>query len=150
MSQSLSKIYVHLIFSTKGREPFLPAAVRPRVHAYLATVLKNFDSSAVKIGGTSDHVHILFRLSRNRSLAETVDEIKTSSSKWIKTLGRPLTTFHWQNGYGAFSVDPSEVEEVARYVSRQEEHHRMVTFQEEYRNFLERYGVEFDEKYVWD
>ena len=150
MSQSLSKIYVHLIFSTKGREPLLPAAVRPRVHAYLATVLKNFDSSAVKIGGTGDHIHILFRLSKNHTLAETVEEIKTSSSKWIKTLGRPLTTFYWQSGYGAFSVDPSEVEEVARYVSSQEEHHRVVTFQEEYRNFLERYGVEFDEKYVWD
>lgn len=94
MSQSLSKIYLHLIFSTKGREPLLPAALRPRVHAYLATVMKNFDSPAVKIGGTSDHVHILFRQSRNHALAETVEEVKTSSSKWIKTLGRTLTTFH--------------------------------------------------------
>src|SRR5512146_1367904 len=116
MSQSLSKIYVHLIFSTKGREPLLPAELRPRVHAYLATVLKNFDSSAVKLGGSSDHVHILSRLSPKHALAETVEEIKTNSSKWIKTLARALATFHWQNGYGAFSVGPSEVDEVARYV----------------------------------
>lgn len=150
MSQSLSKIYVHLIFSTKGREPLLPAALRPRVHAYLATVMKNFDSPAVKIGGTSDHVHILFRQSRNDALAETVEEVKTSSSKWIKTLGRTLTTLRWQNGYGAFSVSPSAVEEAAPYVSQQEEHHQVVTFQEEYRKFLERYGVEYDERYVWD
>ncbi|HEV2246000.1 MAG TPA: IS200/IS605 family transposase [Terriglobia bacterium] len=150
MSQSLSKVYVHLIFSTKHREPLLPLAVQPRLHAYLATVLKNLDSPAVKIGGTRDHVHILFRLSRIHTLAETVEKVKTSSSKWLKTQGKAMASFHWQNGYAAFSVGPADVHAAADYIARQEEHHRKVSFQEEYRRFLEEYGVEYDEQYVWD
>ena len=101
------------------------------MHAYLATVLKNQDSPAVKVGGTSDHVHALFRLSKNRTLAAIVEEVKTSSSKWVKTQGRALVNFHWQSGYGGFSVSPAEVEKVAEYIAQQETHHRAVTFQEE-------------------
>jgi putative transposase len=103
MSQSLSMIYVHLIFSTKDREPMLLGSLRPRVHAYLATVLNSQDCAAVKAGGMSDHVHILFRLSKNLGLAKVVEEIKTSSSKWIKTQQRGLGGFHWQSGYGGES-----------------------------------------------
>ena len=150
MSQSLSKLYVHLVFSTKHREPLLLAPVRDRVHAYLATVLKNQDSPAVKVGGTSDHVHALFRLSKNRALAEIVEEIKTSSSKWVKTQGQAFANFYWQSGYGGFSVSPAEVESVTEYVEQQEEHHRVVTFEEEYRKLLKSHGIEFDERYVWD
>ncbi len=150
MPQSLSKLYVHLVFSTKHREPLLVQPVRGQVHAYLGTVLKNLDSPAVKIGGTSDHVHILFRLSKNRALAEVVEEIKTNSSKWVKTQGRSMRSFYWQNGYGGFSVSPSEAETVTEYIEKQGEHHRAVSFQEEYRKFLEAYGVEHDERYVWD
>ena len=150
MPQSLSQVYVHLVFSTKHREPLLLSPVREHMHAYLATVLKNQDSSAIKVGGTSDHVHALFRLSKNISLAKTVEEIKTSSSKWVKTQGRAFANFHWQSGYGGFSVSPADVEEVAEYIGQQEEHHRAVTFQEEYRKLLESHGIEFDVRYLWD
>jgi REP element-mobilizing transposase RayT len=144
MPQSLSKLYVHLISSTKHREPLLISSVRGPLHAYLATVLKNHDCPAVKIGGASDHVHILFRLSKNLALAEVVEEVKTSSSKWLKTQDTSLRSFHWQNGYGGFSVSPAEVDSVAAYIEGQEEHHRIVSFQEEYRKLLEEYGVEYD------
>lgn len=150
MSQSLSKLYVHLVFSTKHREPLLLSPLRGPMHAYLATVLENQDSPAVKIGGTSDHVHSLFRLSKNYSLAKIVEEIKTSSSKWVKTQGKHLANFHWQSGYGAFSVGPADVEKVAEYIAQQEARHRTVSFEEEYRKLLESHGIEFDERYVWD
>lgn len=120
------------------------------MHAYLATVLKNQDSPAVKVGGTSDHVHCLFRLSKNRSLAKIVEEIKTSSSKWIKTQDRALINFHWQSGYGAFSVSPADVQAVAEYIAQQEAHHQAVSFQDEYRKLLATHGIEFDERYLWD
>jgi REP element-mobilizing transposase RayT len=120
------------------------------MHAYLATVLKNLGSPAIKVGGTSDHVHALLRLSRNCSLAGIVEEIKTSSSKWFKTKGRGMTSFHWQSGYGGFSVSPAHVEKVAEYIAQQETHHRVVSFQEEYRRLLNRYGIKYDERYVWD
>jgi putative transposase len=150
MPQSLSQLYVHLIFSTKHREPLLLSPVRERMHAYLATVLKNQGSPALKVAGTSDHVHALFRLSKNISLAQTVEEIKTSSSKWVKTQGTALADFHWQSGYGGFSVGPAEVEQVMEYVAQQEAHHRTVSFEEEYRRLLQAHGIEFDERYVWD
>ena len=150
MGQSLSKLYVHLIFSTKDREPLLLGALRRQTHAYLATLLNNQDSPALKVGGTADHVHILFRLSKNSALANVVEKIKTSSSRWIKTQGRGLGEFHWQNGYGGFSVSPGKLDEVVKYINRQETHHRAVSFQDEYRRFLKQYDVEYDERYVWD
>jgi REP element-mobilizing transposase RayT len=150
MPQSLSQLYVHLAFSTKHREPLLLAPLRSEMHAYLATVLTNSGSPAIKVGGMSDHVHALFHLSKNNSLAGIVEEIKTSSSKWIKTKGKAMASFHWQNGYGGFSVSPAHVEKVAEYIEQQETHHRVVSFQEEYRRLLKRYGIEYDERYVWD
>jgi REP element-mobilizing transposase RayT len=150
MGQSLSKVYIHLIFSTRGREPLLVGGLRGQTHAYLAAVFNNHDSPAIRVGGTGDHIHALFRLSKNRALAEVVEEIKTSSSRWIKTQGRELGGFHWQNGYGGFSVSPGELEQVAEYIDQQETHHRKLDFQDEYRRFLKRYAVEYDERYVWD
>ncbi len=150
MSQSLSKIYVHLIFSTKNREPLLLSPTRSQMHAYLATVLTNLDSQALKVGGTGDHVHSIFRLSKNLALAKIVEEIKTSSSKWIKTQGRAFANFYWQSGYGGFSVSPKDVDKAIEYIEQQEAHHKLVSFQEEYRKFLHSYGIEFDERYVWD
>jgi REP element-mobilizing transposase RayT len=150
MPQSLSKLHVHLAFGTKHREPLLLAPLRAQMHAYLATVLKNQDSPPVEVGGTSDHVHALFRLSKNRSLAAIVEEVKTSSSKWAKTRGRAFVNFHWQSGYGGFSVSAGDVGKVAEYIAQQEIHHRTLTFQEEYRRLLESHGIEFDERYVWD
>ncbi len=150
MSQSLSKLYVHLVFSTKHRETLLPRPLRERVHAYLATVLKNYDCPAVRVGGTSDHVHVLFRLSKNRALAQVVEEIKTTSSKWVKTQEPMLASFHWQSGYGGFSVSPAELGGLSEYIEQQEAHHTKLSFQDEYRQFLARYEVEYDERYVWD
>jgi REP element-mobilizing transposase RayT len=150
MGPSLSKLSAHLVFSTKHREPLLLRPPRGRVHAYLATVLKNLDSPARKIGGVSDHVHVLFRTSKNHALADVVEAVKTSSSRWIKAQSPALRSFNWQSGYGSFSLSHSEVEAVAEYIDRQEEHHRTVSFQEEYRKSLQTYGVEYDERYVWD
>jgi len=113
MPQSLSQLYVHLIFSTKHREPMLLSPVREDLHAYLAAVLNNQDSPALKVGGMSDHVHALFRLSKSIALAKVVEEVKTSSSKWVKTQGRGLANFHWQSGYGAFSVSSADLERLA-------------------------------------
>jgi REP element-mobilizing transposase RayT len=150
MPQSLANLYVHLVFSTKHREPLLLSPLRGRVHAYMATVLKNQASPSIRVGGTRDHVHALFRLSKNLSLAAIVEEVKTSSSKWVKTQSPALANFHWQNGYGGFSVALAELDEVTAYITQQELHHQVVPFQEEYRKLLERHGIEYDERYVWD
>ena len=150
MPQSLANVLVHIIFSTKGRQPILAKALRPELEAYLAGILGNLDCPAVRVGAMPDHVHFLCRLSRNLAIAKVVEEVKKGSSKWMKTKAAALRNFHWQNGYGAFSVSPSEAEAVAQYVANQEEHHQRVTFQEEYRAILEKHGLEFDERYVWD
>ena len=151
MSQSLSKMWTHLIFSTKDRYPFLSDKdSREQLHAYVATILRNHDCPTLQVGGPADHVHALFVLSKNCSIARIVHEVKRSSSKWIKTQRLEYRKFYWQSGYGAFSVSQSHVEQVRRYILRQEQHHRKVTFQDEYREFLRRYDVEYDERYIWD
>ncbi len=123
----------------------LLSPVREDLHAYLAAVLNNQDSPALKVGGMSDHVHALFRLSKNLALAKIVEEVKTSSSKWVKTQGRGLANFYWQSGYGAFSVSAADVEEVVEYIAQQETHHRVVSFQEEFRKLLDAHGIAYDE-----
>ncbi|MBI5684906.1 MAG: transposase [Verrucomicrobia bacterium] len=150
MPQSLAQNLVHLIFSTKNRERWLTATVRPQFHSYLAGILRDMDCPALVINSVFDHVHLLFMLSKNRALADVVMEIKRGSSKWIKTQPGPFGSFHWQNGYGAFSIGQSGVAATREYIEAQEEHHRVKTFQEEFRAFLKRYEVEFDERYVWD
>lgn len=150
MSQSLSQLYVHLVFSTKDRTPALHLDIRERLHDYLAGIFDEIDSHALKIGSAVDHVHSLFSLSKNLSLCKVVEHVKTGSSKWVKTLGPRFRGFYWQAGYGGFSVSESEVERVIKYIANQAEHHRKRTFQEEYRRFLEKYRVSYDERYVWD
>jgi len=150
MPQSLANVLVHVIFSTKGRQPILAKVLRPELEAYLAGILGNLDCPAVRVGAMPDHVHFLCRLSRNFAVAKVVEEAKKGSSKWVKTKATALRNFHWQNGYGAFSVSPSMAAAVIQYIANQEEHHRHVTFQEEYRALLEKQGLEFDERYVWD
>ena len=150
MPQSLSSILIHLIFSTKNREPFLHSEIEAELYPYMASILKAKKSPALIINGTSDHLHTLFSLSRVVAIADLVEEVKTESSKWIKTKGKEFRNFHWQNGYGAFSIGQSQVESVKRYISRQKEHHRRASFQDEYRKFLKAYEVEYDERYVWD
>ena len=151
MAQSLARLWTHLIFSTKDRFPFLRDKVlRGEMHAYLAEVLRTHDCETLIVGGVEDHAHSLFALSRTHSIASVVKEVKRTSSGWIKTTSRTLSKFHWQAGYGAFSVSQSNLTAVIRYIENQEEHHRRVTFQDEYRAFLKAYGVEFDERYIWD
>jgi REP element-mobilizing transposase RayT len=151
MSQSLSAIYVHMIFSTKDRRPFLTdVPLRQELHAYLAAILKNHECPPVLVGGPTDHVHALFLLSRTDTLADMIAEVKRSSSIWIKTKERDLNAFQWQSGYGAFSVSHSHVGRVCKYIEGQEPHHVRVSFQDEFRLFLRRHNIEFDERYVWD
>jgi putative transposase len=151
MAQSLSRLWTHLIFSTKNRTPFLKdLTIRNDMQAYLATVLRSHDCETLIVGGTGDHVHALFDLSRNYSIATIVKEIKRTSSAWVKDVAPSCKRFHWQNGYGAFSVSQSHLDRVYRYIERQEEHHRRVTFQDEFRSFLKKYGIEYEERYVWD
>ena len=150
MPQSLSKVIIHIIFSTKDREAWLDSGVRPRMHAYLATVCRGLGAELVRVGGVTDHVHIVTTLPRTLSQAQLVEQIKKTSSKWIKTIGASQRGFFWQRGYGAFSVSPSQLEAVLEYVDTQHEHHRTRTFQEEYRELLHKHGIDFDERYVWD
>jgi putative transposase len=150
MPQSLSKVILHVIFSTKNRESWLDSDVRPRMHAYLATICRDLGTDFVHLGGMADYIHIVTTLPRTLSQAELIERIKKASSKWIKTLDPRYRGFFWQRGYGAFSVSPSQLDSVLDYVNKQQEHHRAHTFQEEYRELLRRHGVDFDERYVWD
>lgn len=150
MPQSLSSILTHLVFSTKNREPLLTGVVASEIHPYLAGVLSKIDCPPLQVGGVGDHVHLLFRLARTKTMAEVVEKVKTSSSKWIKTKGPEFSRFHWQSGYGVFSVSQSDARTVIAYIQNQPEHHKRMTFQDEYRRLLERYRVSYDERYVWD
>ena len=150
MPQSLSKVILHIIFSTKDREPWLNSQVRPRMHAYLATICRDQGAELAHVGGVADHVHIVATLPRTLSQAELIEKIKKASSKWIKTLDGRFRGFFWQRGYGTFSVSPSQLDAVVQYVTSQQEHHRTRTFQQKYRELLRRHGVDFDERYVWD
>jgi len=150
MPQSLSKVILHIIFSTKNRELWFDSDVRPRMHAYLATVCRDLGAEFVHVGGVADHVHIVTTLPRSVSQAEFIKRIEKTSSKWIKALDARYRGFFWQRGYGAFSVSPSQLETVLQYVDAQQAHHRTRTFQEEYRELLRRQGVDFEERYVWD
>jgi REP element-mobilizing transposase RayT len=150
MPQSLAKNLIHLVFSTTNRQPILTEAVRDPLCAYASAVLRDLDSHVIAINAWRDHAHILFELSKNHSLAQVVMEVKRATSKWIKTQGTEFAKFHWQSGYGAFSIGRSGVEEVKTYIANQAKHHRAKSFEEEFRSFLKRYQVEFDERYVWD
>ena len=150
MSQSLVKNLVHLVFSTKHRQPWLPKEHRDALFAYQAGTFREWESPALIIGGVEDHVHSLFSLSRNHALKKIVEEVKKGSSKWMKSDGPRHAVFCWQAGYAAFSVSQSNVEAVSRYISNQEPHHRKVTFQDELRALFQRHEIEFDERYVWD
>ena len=150
MPQSFSRILVHLICSTKNRIPFLVPEIRPELHQYLAIGLNDIGCPSLRVGGVEDHVHLFFGLSRTRSMAKVVELVKTGSSKWLKTKGDGLGSFHWQTGYGAFSVSQSDADAVIRYIDKQEEHHRQTSFQDEFRRFLERYQIPYDERYVWE
>ena len=151
MSQSLAKILVHTVFSTKERRPFLrDRALRDELHRYLGGILTNLGCQPILVGGVEDHVHMLSTLSRTCEAAEMVKEVKRGSSLWLKTKATELEEFAWQNGYGIFSIGFSQTPSVRQYIAQQEEHHRRMTFQDEFRGLLTKYEIEFDERYVWD
>jgi REP element-mobilizing transposase RayT len=151
MPQSLVQIYLHVVFSTKNRHPFLVDKVlRENLHAYLVGGCEGQGSPSIQVGGVEDHVHLLLRLGKTIDVAALVRELKRESSKWIKDQDAKLGDFHWQAGYGAFSVSPSHVEALTKYIRNQEKHHKQESFQDEFRRLCEKYGVAIDERYVWD
>ncbi len=150
MAQSFSKIYVHLIFSTKDRERTLPDEIRHDLHSYMGGTLKGLGCSPIEINTEPDHVHALFLLARTVALSDVVGHLKKSSNDWLRSRDPLFASFFWQAGFGAFSVSQSQVEDVQAYIRNQREHHRAKSFQEELRAFLKAYEVEFDERYVWD
>ena len=150
MPQSLSKIYVHLIFSTKNRERVLTDSIRPHLHSYMGGILNGLGCAPIEINSEPDHVHILFLLARTETTSNVVAQLKKSSNDWLRTQGSTFTNFFWQAGFGAFSVSKSQVEAVSHYIRTQREHHRVKSFQEEFRAFLRAHDAEFDEHYVWD
>ena len=150
MGQSLVKNYLHIVFSTKHRQLLISEAIEDELYNYLGGICKALECPSIKIGGYYDHVHILCILSKKITLMKLLEEVKSHSSKWIKTKDVSLKNFYWQDGYGAFSVNPAEVDVVIKYIANQKQHHSKVTFQDEYRKFLKKYKVEYDERYVWD
>jgi putative transposase len=150
MGQSLVKNYMHIVFSTKHRQPLIQPPYEAELHSYLGGICKNLECQPIKIGGYTDHVHILCMLSKKIALMKLVEDVKSHSSKWIKTLDESLQDFYWQDGYGAFSVNPSETGKVISYIGNQHEHHSYKSYQDEFRAFLKKYNVEYDERYVWD
>jgi putative transposase len=151
MPQSLARVVLHITFSTKHRRAFLKdVEVCARLHAYMAVVLQELDCEPILINGTEDHVHILCNFSRTITIADLIEAVKTAPSKWMKEQGSQYEEFFWQSGYGVFSVSQSKVEKARRYIAGQEEHHRHVSFQEEFRKLCRKHGIEIDERYVWD
>ena len=151
MSQSLSAVYIHLVFSTKGRRPFLrDKIVRDALHSYLGGVSKQLDCPPLLVGGVEDHVHLLARFGRTITQADWVKELKRVSNLWLKERGCDFADFEWQGGYADFSVSQSNLELAMQYIAGQEEHHRKVGFQDELRALLRKHEIEWNEKYVWD
>jgi REP element-mobilizing transposase RayT len=150
MSQSLAKIYIHLIFSTKNRERLLPDEIRIDLHAYMGGTNHGLCCSPIEINSEPDHAHLLFVMARTETMSDVVGRVKKSANVWLRSRGPQFANFYWQGGYGAFSVSQSAVEEVREYIRKQREHHKRISFQEEFRAFLKRYEIEFDERYVWD
>lgn len=150
MPQSLSNILLHVVFSTKDRRPFIGKSVRPDLHAYLAGTVRGLECECPRVGGVENHVHVAVRLSRTVTVASLVEAMKVASSKWMKTQGTEFAEFSWQRGYGAFSVGAKDQDALFAYIDEQEKHHETLSFQDEYRRFLVKCGVAFDERYVWD
>lgn len=151
MSQSLSGIYIHATFGTKERNPWINEEIADNLHAYAASVLFELDSPAVIINSIPDHLHILFRMSKNITVAEIIEEVKKSSSKWMKNQPNGTSSFYWQRGYGAFSVSCTHLDVVTRYIARQKEHHIRLTYKEEIERLMKKYNVKgYDPGYYWD
>lgn len=150
MGQSLVKNYLHIIFSVKNWQPLIHPPIEKELHKYLGGICNQLECMPLIVGGHNNHIHILCNLSKKVTLSDLIGKLKAKSSKWIKSKGRAYKIFYWQNGYGAFSVNPSQISNLVSYIENQKEHHKEITFQDEYKAFLEKYNVEYDERYVWD
>lgn len=151
MPQSLSNVLVHIVFSTKDREPFLSdLELRTEMHSMLGGICNDLGSQSVIVGGVEDHVHILARQSRTLALSDWIKELKRQSNLWVQSSRHTARDFKWQSGYGAFSVGNSQKDNVIAYIRNQEQHHRITSFQDEFLLFLKKYELEYDERYVWD
>ena len=149
MAQTLVSLLVHVVFSTKNRADLITPEIEPDMFAYVGAILKHHESRGLAAGGTANHVHLLVSLSKNIALSSLVAEVKKNTSKWIKTKGRQFVNFGWQDGYGAFTVGQSNVAALRRYIAGQKEHHRERSFECELKTLLERYGIAYDERYLW-
>ena len=150
MPQSLHLLAVHMIFSTKHRHPVLNEEIQPKLYAYMAGILRKMECYSITIGGIEDHVHIACHLTKKHAPIKVLEELKKDSSKWLKTQSAAFGGFHWQDGYGLFSVSPSHFDALRKYVMNQKKHHKKESFQEELIRILKKYDVEYDEKYLWD
>ncbi len=150
MPQSLSNILLHLVFSTKNRKPLIYPDIEPELYAYIVSIHKTMQCPVLKIGGTSDHLHILCRLERIVTVSKLLEETKKSSSKWLKNKDKRLATFAWQAGYGAFSIGMSNVPALVNYIQQQKQHHQKFSFEDEYRLLLKKYQLNYDENHLWD
>jgi len=150
MPQSLSNILLHIVFSTKNRQSYIDETIETELFKYVATACRSLDCPTHGIGAADDHIHICCSLGRTTTVSSLIQHIKQDSSKWMKLQGAPYADFAWQNGYGAFSIGQSQIDDLRRYIANQREHHRRESFQDEFRTILARYEVPFDERYVWD
>jgi len=150
MAQTLVSLLIHIVFSTKHRQDLITPEIEPQLYAYLGGIARQYQSRLLSAGGTANHVHLLVSQSKNIALSDVLEELKKSSSKWIKTQGAEFGRFHWQDGYGAFSIGASQIPAVTAYLARQKQHHQKKSFQEEFIELLEKYGIEYAEKYLWD
>lgn len=150
MSQSLVKNYVHIVFSTKHREDFIDEKIEKELFSYMAVICKNLESTALQIGGTHNHIHILCVLSKKIALMKLVQEIKANSSRWIKAKGEKYANFFWQDGYGAFSVAEENLFIIRNYIRNQRQQHQKIHYKEELIDIFEKHKMKYDEKYLWD
>ena len=150
MPQSLSKVYVHITFSTKNRQNLIDDSIKVSLYEYIGGICKGLECNPVKVGGHKNHIHVLCILSRKVAQMKLLEEIKKRSSKWVKTKGKSYSNFYWQDGYGIFSINPTETDKVIDYIQEQDKHHKHMSFQDEFRAFLKKYNVKYDERYVWD
>jgi REP element-mobilizing transposase RayT len=150
MAHSFVNLVFHVIFSTKNRMPFLDAEPKSQLFAYMGGIVREMDGKALLINGMADHVHVLLSLPSTLSIAETVRVLKANSSRWVHEKWPARWEFAWQTGYGAFSVSQSNIAPVTQYIANQEEHHRTMTYQAEFLLFLNKHGLSYDERYIWE
>jgi putative transposase len=149
MANTYTSLHYHIVFSTKNREPWLVRTKESRIWEYLGGIARANGMKALQVGGYDDHIHLLLAVPAVMSLSKAVQLIKGASSRWIHETDNDMTAFAWQDGYGAFTLGVSQIADTVRYIEGQREHHRSKTFQEEYAHFLQKHGVEYDERYIW-